>query len=55
MNYVDLLRRMSFVEAKIFDYACGNCIKKLFPNNAVFAAERNSDARGDFFARGEYD
>ena len=37
MNFVDLLRRMSSVEAKIIEYACGNCSKTLFPNKLIMA------------------
>lgn len=33
MNFVDLLKRMSSVEAKIIDYSCQHCKKTLFPNN----------------------
>ena len=35
MNFVDLLRRMSSVEARIIDYACKNCIKILYPNKLI--------------------
>lgn len=35
MNFVDLLRRMSSVEAKIIDYACKNSIKFLYPNKLI--------------------
>lgn len=37
MNFVDLLRRMSSVEAKIIDYACRNCIKYIYPNQLIIA------------------
>ena len=37
MNFVDLLRRMSSVEARILDYACKNCIKRLYPNKLIIA------------------
>lgn len=37
MNFVDLLRRMSSVEAKIIDYACKNCEKTLHPNKLITA------------------
>lgn len=37
MNFVDLLRRMSSVEAKILDYACRNCQKQLYPNKLIVA------------------
>lgn len=37
MNFVDLLRRMSSVEARIIDYACRNCKKRLFPNKLILA------------------
>ena len=39
MNFVDLLRRMSSVEARIIDYACRNCKKKLYPNQLITADE----------------
>lgn len=37
MNFVDLLRRMSSVEAKIIDYACKNCKKFIYPNKLIIA------------------
>lgn len=37
MNFVDVLRRMSTVEAKIMDYACKNCKKTLYPNKLIAA------------------
>lgn len=37
MNFVDILRRMSSVEAKIIDYACKNCKKILHPNKLITA------------------
>lgn len=37
MNFVDLMRRMSSVEAKIIDYACSNCYKYIYPNNLIVA------------------
>ena len=37
MNFVDLLRRMSTVEARILDYACKNCKKYLYPNRLIIA------------------
>ena len=37
MNFVDLLRRMSTVEARIIDYACNNCKKTLHPNKLITA------------------
>lgn len=37
MNFVDLLRRMSSVEAKIIDYACKNSIKFLYPNKLILS------------------
>lgn len=37
MNFVDLLRRMSSVEARILDYACKNCIKRLYQNKLIIA------------------
>ena len=39
MNFVDLLRRMSSVEAKILDYACNNCMKLLYPNKLITAEQ----------------
>lgn len=39
MNFVDLLRRMSSVEAKIIDYACRNCNKYIYPNQLIIADE----------------
>lgn len=37
MNFVDLLRRMSSVEAKIIDYACKNSLKILYPNMLIMS------------------
>lgn len=37
MNFVDLLRRMSSVEAKIIDYACKNSKKYIYPNKLIIA------------------
>lgn len=37
MNFVDLLRRMSSVEAKIIDYACKNSTKFLYPNKLIMS------------------
>ena len=37
MNFVDLIRRMSSVEAKILDYACKNCKKTIYPNKLIVA------------------
>ena len=37
MNFVDLIRRMSSVEAKIMDYACTHCEKLLFCNQLIGA------------------
>lgn len=37
MNFVDLLRRMSSVEAKIIDYACKNSTKFLYPNKLILS------------------
>ena len=37
MNFVDLLRRMSTVEAKLLDYACKNSKKYVFPNKLIIA------------------
>ena len=39
MNFVDLLRRMSSVEAKILDYACRNCNKYIYPNQLIIAED----------------
>lgn len=39
MNFVDLLRRMSSVEAKILDYACRNCNKYIYPNQLIVAED----------------
>lgn len=39
MNFVDLLRRMSSVEAKILDYACANCTAILYPNKLILSEE----------------
>ena len=39
MNFADLLKRMSTVEARIVDYACKNSKKKLYPNKLI-AAEK---------------
>lgn len=35
MNFVDLLKRMSSVEAKIIDYSCPHCMKILYPNKLI--------------------
>ncbi|MBO4602841.1 MAG: DUF4393 domain-containing protein [Salinivirgaceae bacterium] len=37
MNFVDLLKRMSSVEARIIDYACRNCKKTQYKNNLLTA------------------
>ncbi|MBO7144315.1 MAG: DUF4393 domain-containing protein [Salinivirgaceae bacterium] len=37
MNFVDLLKRMSSVEARILDYACRNCKKIQYKNNLLSA------------------
>lgn len=37
MNFVDLLYRMSSVEAKIIDYACKNSIKFIYPNKLIMS------------------
>lgn len=37
MNFVDLIRRMSSVEARILDYACRHCKKVIFPNMLIVA------------------
>lgn len=41
MNFVDLLRRMSTVEARILDYACNNSKKYLYPNKLIVAETLN--------------
>lgn len=35
--FVDLLKRMSVVEARILKYACENCNKLIFPNGLIVA------------------
>lgn len=35
--FVDLLKRMSVVEARILKYACENCIKTIYPNRLIIA------------------
>ncbi len=37
MNFVDLLRRMSTVEARILDYACRNSKKFIYPSKLIMA------------------
>lgn len=37
MNFVDILRRMSSVEAKIVDYACSKSTKYIYPNKLIIA------------------
>lgn len=37
MNFVDLLRRMSTVEARILDYACRNSKKFIYPSKLILA------------------
>ena len=37
MNFVDLLRRMSSVEARILDYACKNSKKYVYPSKLIMA------------------
>ncbi len=37
MVYVDLLRRMSSIEARLLDYACKNCKKIAYPNGLILA------------------
>lgn len=37
MNFVDLIRRMSSVEARVLDYACKNCKKTIYPNQLIAA------------------
>lgn len=39
MNFVDLIRRMSSVEARILDYACRHCRKVVFPNKLIVAED----------------
>lgn len=39
MNFVDLLRRMSTVEARILEYACKNGKKYLYPNKLIIAED----------------
>jgi hypothetical protein len=39
MNFVDLLKRMSSVEARILDYACRHCKKVIFPNKLIVASD----------------
>ena len=39
MNFVDLLHRMSSVEAKILDYACTHCKILLFPSKLLISQE----------------
>ena len=41
MNFVDLLRRMSSVEARILDYACNNTKKYIYPNKLITADSLN--------------
>lgn len=41
MNFVDILRRMSSVEAKIIDYACKNSQKFLYPNKLIMSDSLN--------------
>lgn len=41
MIFVDLLRRMSSVEARIIDYACRECTIVLYPNGLFLANEIN--------------
>ncbi len=37
MNFVDLLKRMSSVEAKIIDYSCKNSKKIIYPNKLIIS------------------
>lgn len=37
MNFVDLLRRMSTIEARILDYACKHAKKYIYPNRLISA------------------
>lgn len=39
MNYVDLIRRMSSVEARILRYACEHCQKVIYPNQLIMASD----------------
>ena len=39
MNFVDLIRRMSSVEARVLDYACKNCKKTIYPNRLIVAED----------------
>ena len=37
--FVDLIKRMSVVEARILKYACENCRKKIYPNGLIVGDE----------------
>ena len=37
--FVDLIKRMSVVEARILKYACENCRKKIYPNGLITGDE----------------
>lgn len=39
MIFVDLLKRMSSIQARIVDYACRECKKVLYPNGLILAKE----------------
>ena len=39
MNFVDLIRRMSSVEARILRYACEHCLKVIYPNQLIVASD----------------
>lgn len=39
MNFVDLLKRMSSVEARILAYGCIHCKKVLYPNKLIMAED----------------
>ena len=41
MNFVDILRRMSSVEARIIEYACKNSTKFLYPNKLIMSDSLN--------------
>lgn len=37
--FVDLLKRMSIIEAKVLKYSCENCKKKIYPNGLIVGDE----------------
>ena len=39
MNFVDLIKRMSSVEARILRYGCEQCQKEIYPNRLIVASE----------------